>query len=263
MRLVDDPIRRAFGRTPRELLIITVGVLMVVTSIRTHDTSWNGPVTALVTIAFATRFFAARVAALALCVAALALCTPHWVDPQAHVLDLAPLAGQFALGALLLMSRDLRARFDDTGRGIGPLRNFWRDVPERDRRSIARAICAGAATAAILHHGVHAASWNDSQFTAPWWMTGLVVVAIVAGLLLLAGRAAGFVVAAGFAIATLALLVPRWVEADHAIHGYEKTVHWWLIASGAYVKCAIPAAAVTLLTTLPWLGRLARRSLSA
>src|SRR5262245_30039557 len=151
MRFVDTPLRRAAGRTPRELLIIGTGVLMVARSIATHDTSWQGPAVALVTAAFAMRFFAARVAAMAVCVSALALGAAWIVDPRLHVAVIAPAIAQFALGLVILASRDLRARFDDDGRGLGPVRNFWRDVPAADRRSIVHVVCAGAATASVLY----------------------------------------------------------------------------------------------------------------
>src|SRR5215471_18172495 len=114
MRYVDDPVPYV-RRTPRELLILTVGVLMVARSIHDHDTSWNGPVTALVTVLFAARFFAARVAGLALCVSALALCAALVLEPGQQAALYGPAAAQFAIGFVLLASRDLRARFDDGG----------------------------------------------------------------------------------------------------------------------------------------------------
>jgi hypothetical protein len=262
MRFVDSPIRRAFGRTPRELLVLVTGVLMVAHSIRSHDTSWNGPVTALVTVLFAARVFAARVAALALCVAALALCAAHAIDPAERAADMAPAIAQFGLGILVLASRDLRARFDDTGRGLGPVRNFWRDLPAGDRRSIARVVCAGAATASLLHHASHgAASWG-APYTPPGWLGALVVLACAGGALLVAGRALGLVIAAGFGAAALAYLVPiaqlaRAARAGAAGPGDPD----WLRVSGSYVDVACLCAAATLAFSLPWLVRLARRAL--
>ena len=261
MRFVDTPIRRAFGRTPRELLVLTTGVLMVAHSIRTHDTSWNGPVTALVTVLFAARVFAARVAALALCVAALALCAAHVIDPAERAADMAPAIAQFGLGILVLASRDLRARFDDAGRGVGPLRNYWRELPVADRRSIARVVCAGAATAALLHHAAHgAASWG-APYAPPAWLGALVMVACVGGALLFAGRALGLVIAAAFAIAALAYLVPL-AELGRAARAGTAAddVPAWLRVSGSYVDVACVAAAATLGFALPWLGRLIKRT---
>jgi hypothetical protein len=262
MRFVDAPIRRAWGRTPRELLVLATGVLMVAQSIRTHDTSWNGPVTALVTILFAARVFAARVAAMSLCIAALALCAAHMIDPGENAFDMAAPLAQFGIGALLLASNDLRARFDDGGRGVGPLRNFWRELPTADRRSIARVVCAGAATAALLHHAGHAASLWGAPYTPPGWILALVIVACAGGALLLAGRALGLVIAAGFGGAALAYLVPiaraaYGARAGHALPGDPD----WLRVSGGYVMVAVVCAAATLAFTLPWLARLAKRAI--
>jgi hypothetical protein len=253
MRYVDDPVPYV-RRTPRELLILTVGVLMVVRSIREHDTSWNGPVTALVTILFAARFFAARVAGLALCVSALALCCALALEPGQQFAYYGQALGQFAIGALLLASRDLRARFDDDGRGLG-LRTYWRDVPAADRRSIVRVVCLGAATAALLHHAQHGAAAWGAPYLPPAWPETLVLIAIASGLLLLAGRAAGFAVAAVFGSLVVAKTLPLWHDARAAANAD------WLYASGGHVVMACVCGAATVAATLPWLWRLARRAL--
>jgi hypothetical protein len=261
MRYVDAPIRRALGRTPRELLLLATGALMVVHSFQVHDTSWNAPVTAIVTAMFAARFFAARVAGLALCTGALALCATGVIDPQEHVRALAPAIAQFAAGFVLLASRDLRARFDDGGRGLGPLRNFWRDIPTADRRSIARVVCAGTATAALLHHASHGAAAWGPPFVPPGWLFELVLLASLGGVLLIAGRGAGFVVAAAFSALALAKLAPLWHDARAARGGVpDAHLAEWLRISGSFVVVATVTAAATLAFTLPWLARLARRA---
>jgi hypothetical protein len=251
MRYVDDPVPYV-RRTPREFLLLTVGVLMIARSIQDHDTSWNGPVTALVTILFAARFFAARVAGLALCVSALALCAALALEPGTRLDAYGYAIVQFGLGALIFASRDLRARFDDGGRGLG-LRNYWRDVPAADRRSIVRVVCFGAATAALLHHGAHAAAGWGAPYLPPAWPQTLVLIAIAAGLLLLAGRAAGFAVAAVFGALVVARTLPLWHAARAADAGD------WLSISGGHVVMACVCGAATVAATLPWLWRLARR----
>jgi hypothetical protein len=262
MRKVDAPIPRLYGRTPRELLIVVTGVLMLAHCVSAGDTSGNGPAIAIVTLAFATRFFAARVAAMALCVSALALALAHVIDPRQHALDMAPHLVQFSLGALVLASRDLRARFDDGGRGVGRFRNFWRDVPPADRRSIARVTCAGAATASLLHHAHHAAALWSEIYAPPWTPVALVALAGVAGALLIAGRSLGLVLGAAFAGLTIALYAPRMHEARFAMAGAEKTVARWLDPGGGYVLVAVPAAAITLALTAPWLARLAKKMIA-
>jgi hypothetical protein len=257
MRYVDDPVPYV-RRTPRELLILTVGVLMVARSIRDHDTSWNAPVTALVTILFAARFFAARVAGLALCVSALALCAALALEPQEHIALWGPAAAQFGIGALLLASRDLRTRFDDTGHGLG-LRTYWRDVPTADRRSIVRVVCVASATAALLHHAAHGAAAWGAPYLPPAWPQTLVLIAIAGGLLLVLGRAAGFVVAAAFGVLVLVRTLPLW-HAARAAGGPDSPADW-LYVSGGHVVMACVCAAATVAATLPWLGRLARRAL--
>ena len=252
MRYVDAPVPY-LRRTPRELLVITVGVLMVARSIREHDTSWNGPVTAIVTALFAARFFAARVAGLALCVSALALCAALALEPGQELAYYGPAMAQFALGFAVLASRDLRARFDDHGRGLG-LRAYWRDVPAADRRSIVRVVCLGAATAACLHHAQHGvAAWG---YTPPAWPRALVLIAIASGLLLVLGRAAGFAVAAAFGALVVARTIPLW----HAARAADGTS--WLTPAGGHVVVACVCGAATVAATLPWLGRLAQRALS-
>jgi hypothetical protein len=262
MRVVDHPLRLAAGRTPRELVILGTGILILYRAVRLHDTSWDFVAVATVTALFAARFFAARVAALALCVGALAL---H-AAALAHHTPLRPLLpglAQFGAGAVLLVSRDLRARFDDAGRGFGPLRNFWRDLPIADRRSLTRVVCAGAATASLLHYASDVAlAWahGAAAYQPPALVGVLVWVALASAGLLLLGRTAGLIGAAAVSAGALVVLVPYASAARFAADGAEKTVPGWLIPSSGFVLVAIPCAALTLAFTLPWLVRLTRRA---
>lgn len=256
LRAVDRPVP-VVRRTPRELLIIGVASSTAVTSWLEHGARDLGNTLAFaaVALAFAVRFFAARVIATAVAVAAASLHLMYaWRDGWA---DRPLLAIAYFLGAILvLQSRDLVARFDDAPSRGRVLPNFWRELPVADRRRLALLVHGVAVTLAMLYYVRYLVL--AAGLPAPLWLEAGIVGAALTGVLLLFGRAVAALLAAIAGAALAALL------AAHAPVA-------WTVAAGAYVTTATPAVAraaphlllgatlaatFTVMAAAPWAWRL-------
>ena len=257
--IVDRPVRFV-RRTPRELLIIGVAVATAVTSWREHGTRDLGNLVAFaaVAVAFAVRFFAARVIATSVAIAATALHVAYAWRLGWHGDELLAVA-YFLTAILVLGSRDLVARFDDAPSRGRVLHNFWRELTTADRRRLALLVHGTAVTLAMLYYVRYVLVLNRQP--VPAWVTAGIVGAAAVGVLLLFGRAVAALVAA---VAGAALAV---VLAAHAPVA-------WHVASGQYVTMELPAvarlapwlvlgaaasASFTVMAAAPWAWRLGAR----
>ncbi len=261
MRILDAPVRLAAGRTVRELVLIGSGITSIAVAMRVGDRSWNVYVYALTTALFAARFFAARVLYLSMCVGALALQLSCALMPSVTLADKAPVLLQILVLGLLLSGPDLLRRFDDTGRGLGPLRNFWGDLSVAQRRHLAWGMHLVGATGGLLHHMAYNA---DRWGHAPMWLDLAVAGCAVVGLLYLSGRALAAPAAVALGGALVWHLAPHLGDAVTMLRGrpldhpmpleHAVSAHYTI---GAAV-CAGAAAAIALPWTYRWL-RLAVR----
>lgn len=260
MRFVDSPVP-VLRRTPRELLIIGVAAATAIDSWRDHGLRDLGNTLAFaaVAVAFAVRFFAARVIATAVAVAAAGL---HVVYAWRSGFEARPLLGlAYFLGAILILGgRDLVARFDDAPSRGRVLHNFWRELTTADRRRLALLVHGVAVTLAMLYYLRLFITAYD--LPVPLWLDAGLAGCAAVGVLLLFGRAVAALIAA---IAGAALAV---VLAAHAPVA-------WTLAGGAYVTVAMPAAAranphlllgataaatLTVMAAAPWAWRLLSRT---
>ncbi len=272
LRAVDRPVP-VVRRTPRELLIIGVASATAVRSwfeLGTRDLG-NTLAFAAVAVAFAVRFFAARVIAMAVAVAAAGLHVIYaWRDgglQRAYAsgvddvgreaADLQLLGIAYFLGAILVLSsRDLVTRFDDAPSRGRVLHNFWRELPVADRRRLALLVYGVALTLSMLYYVRFLVV--AAKLSVPLWVEAGIAGAALTGVLLLFGRAVAALLAATAGIALAAML------AAHAPVA-------WTVAGGAYVTAATPAVArsaphlllgatvaatFTVMAAAPWAWRL-------
>jgi hypothetical protein len=255
MRILDTPLRLAAHRTLRELLLIGHGVACVATALSCGDRSWNIYAYVGVTLLFATRFFAGRVIYLSMCIGAAALQTAHVLLPGISLADKAPVLLQILGVSLLLSGPDLVARFDDTGRGFGPLRNFWREMSHAQRRHLAWGAHLIGTTGALTHHMAYAL--QQSHQPVPSWLYLAVGACGAIGLLYVWGRAiaAPLTMIAGGLIAWQ--LAPHVDEAWGILHGklpaHAVPREVWFASHYTIVGFACAAASVVI--ALPWAAR--------
>lgn len=187
MRWHDRPLPR-LGRSPRELLVIGVAVASAVRFARSDP---GGAVMfAIAAVAFGARFFAARVIATGIAIAAVAVHVSAAVTPRVPLRPELLGIAYFLTAILVLGAPALVAAFDDAPSRGRFLRNFWRDLPRPDRRSLARVAYGVGTTGAMAyyhHHGI------------------VVAIAAACGVLLVAGRAVAALVATLGAAVLLAL----------------------------------------------------------
>jgi hypothetical protein len=265
MRYIDTPIRLAAGRTARELALIASGAGSVVMSQVHEDHSWNVFGYAFVTLAFATRFFAGRVMYLSMCFAALVLQLSSVLLGNVTLADRLPIT-LFILGhVVVLLGGDLVSRFDDGGRGFGPFRNFWRDLPVSQRRNIAWSGHAVAVLGAMMHHMAFNAT--SPGHTAPLWIQAGVFVASACGLLYLWGRAVAAPAALAFGVWTAVMMAPHVGGAWQAMQtggGWivaTPGLPWVHVASPHYTVVGFVIAIATAAIALPWTVRWLRLAL--
>ncbi len=255
MRLLDTPVRFVAGRTGRELLLIGYGLGCVGTALACGDRSWNIYAYVGVTALFAARFFAGRVIYLSMCIGAAALQLAQLLLPQVTLADKAAVLLQILAAALLLSGPDLLRRFDDGGRGLGPLRNFWRALSHAQRRHLAWGAHLIGATGALLHHTIYTLQ-RTGQPVPAWLYVGVVGCGVIAALYV-CGRA----VAAPLAVVAGALVAWRLArhldEAWGILHGRYPAApvprEVWSAAHYVVVGCVCAAAAA--LIALPWAAR--------
>ncbi len=255
MRALDTPIRLAAGRTARELVLIGHGVASVAVACAIGDRSWNIYAYLGITLLFATRMFAGRVLYLSLCTGAAALQLAHLLLPRVTLADQAPVLLQILGVALLLCGPDLVRRFDDEGRGLGPIRNLWRELTVAQRRHLAWGVHLVGATGGLAHH--IAFTLDGFRQPSPPWLLAAVVACGVICTLYIAGRAiaAPLAVIAGGAIAWT--LAPHLDEARAVLDGRFPATRvapevWF---SAHYVVVAFACALASAVIALPWAGR--------
>jgi hypothetical protein len=250
MRWLDRPLGT---RTFREWILILHLVGSVVVARLGGDHSWNVYAYAAVGLLFATRFFAARVVYLSLAIGALALQLGIWMQPQVTFAHQAPVLLEILGCMWLLCGPDLVRRFDEHGRGLGPIRNFWRDMTVAQRRSVAWGAHLIGATGGVLYH----LAWNFEcgHAAAPRWVYPAIGACAAVGFLYLWGRAiaAPATVALGAAIAWR-LAPDLGVAIDH-LRGSPRPVPMVALYAPHYVAVAFVTAAGAALVALPWTAR--------
>lgn len=248
MRALDTPIRLAAGRTLREIILIGHGVGATVTAVHLGDTSWNIYAYIGATVLFAGRFFAARVLYLSMLLGALALQLAGWMIPHVTLAMKAPVLLQILGCMLLLCGRDLVRRFDDEGRGIGPIRNFWRELSVGQRRHIAWGVHLIGATGGLLHH-----TWmNVTPQHVPGWLYAGVAACGVVGFLYIWGRAIAAPAAVLVGTAVAWHLAPHLDGAVQVLRMRPATVPIEVARSAHYVLVAFACAAGAALIAVPW-----------
>ena len=262
MKVLDTPIRLAAGRTFREILLIGQGVASVAIATYKGDHSYNVYSYAAVTALFALRFFAGRVVYLSLCVGALALQLSCWMLRGVGFAELWPaLLGILAI-ALLLSGPDLVRRFDDEGRGLGPWRNYWRDLSQAQRRHIAWGMHFVAATGGLLHH-----TWYNLEELGqpvPTWLYAGVAACSAVGFLYLWGRALAAPAAVVLGAAIAWKLAPHLDGALDLLRGrpLAEPVPIEVAFSAHYVLTGFACALAMAALALPWAARWLRLPLS-
>jgi hypothetical protein len=243
-------------RTPREIILIVHGLGCAVWAHHLGDTSWNIYAYLGATALFAARFFAGRVLYLSMLIGALALQLSCVLHPRIDLVERAPVLLQILALMFLLCGKELVRIFDDEGRGIGPIRNFWRELSVGQRRHVAWGIHLVGATGGLLHH------MSPRAATATWVYVAIAATFAV-GFLYVWGRAiaAPAAVVVGGAIAWK--LAP-WVEPAVTLLRGKPLAHpvarevWH---APHYVPGAFLLAAAAAIIAIPWTVRWARLAL--
>ena len=262
MRALDTPIRFAFGRTFREILLIGQGVVSVGVAMSRGDHSYNVYSYAAVTVLFALRFFAGRVVYLSLCVGALALQLSCLMLRGVSFADNWPALLGILVIALLLTGPDLVRRFDDEGRGLGLWRNYWRDLSVAQRRHIAWGMHFVGATGGLLHHTWY--NLEESRLPVPTWLYLGVAACSAVGFLYLWGRALAAPAAVVLGGLVMWKLAPHLDAAWNLVRARPagEVVPIEVAYSAHYVLTGFVCAAAMVALALPWAARWLRLPLS-
>lgn len=254
MKVLDTPVRLAAGRTLRELLLLGNGVVCIGAAIVYGDESWNVYAYAAATFLFAIRFFAARVCYLSWCIGALALQLANSMRMGSLDEQWLTIVG-ILVAALALSGSDLVRRFDDEGRGLGPWRNYWRDLTVGQRRHIAWGMHLVGTTGGLLHH-----MWFNVESLSggvPTWLYLGVAGASVVGFLYLWGRALAAPAAVVLGATVAWKLYPYVGDAWGALHGRTPSQplppEIWM--SAHYTVVGFVCAVATAVIALPWTAR--------
>ena len=264
MRLLDTPLGSLRGRTVRELVLVTGAVAACAGALYLHA-HWAVTTTFVITTAMlATRFFAARVVAIGMLGTALAahLAVARYGQGWTGGIQLGEqVAGLvfIGLGLLLLCSRDLADRFDLAQSGTGWRVNRWRDLP----RLHWRLSCVVGVALGAMGHFLWAAQVNAPAADGAWARWAILVICISL-LLLFAGQAVGFLVAAVLGITVLIITVPQLAAAEaHLAHAHAGApAQPFATAPHAALPITIATTLVTL-AALPYAARLLWRSFCA
>lgn len=256
MRVLDTPIAFARGRTPRELLIIAGGAAALAAGIAQGSDTGNLIIYAIMTIAFASRFFAARIMMGGLFIGALALHLPWLLYDGFGLTDLAPVVWALAAGLILLSSRDLVARFDNNkAGGIPGFPNFWLEISRSHRRAFCWCAYSLGALGGLLYH-----AWLGAPADhAPEWPLWALAGAVACTLLIIAGRSLAFVATAIYGAWVLTIVAPQIGAADRLLAGEWTTdISPLYLYSPQYVLpaaiAAVTAVAIATPYALKWLG---------
>ncbi len=252
MMHVDTPLRSLLGRTPREAILIAGGLaICALEAARPTPSPWNLGVFGAGTALFAARFFAARVVAIGVLLSAIAAQLSGlrygvgWTDSSLHW-GTYPMAA----GVLLLMSRDLQARFDFGASGPGWRLNRWRELP----RAHWRASTLLGWLLGILGHFL-LRGWQPAGAAAPTWPLLAMLVCLGSVLLLFTGRSIVFLITAILGVVVAAMIIPQVADAEaflaHARHLPRPTSVLWRASPDSALPAAI-AAVGTALVSLPY-----------
>jgi hypothetical protein len=250
MRVLDTPLSHARGRTPRELLIIAGGTAALVQGILHGSNTGNLIIYALMTVAFASRFFAARIMMGGLFIGALALHLPWLLYDGFGVTDLAPVVWALAAGLVLVSSRDLIERFDNNeAGGIPGFPNFWMKISRSHRRAFSWCAYSLGALGGLLYH-----AWLRTPADhAPDWALWALAGAIACTLLIIAGRSLAFVATGIYSAWILTIVVPQVGSANTLLEGNWTTeISAMYLYSPHYVLPAAIAAAAALAISVPY-----------
>lgn len=257
MRSIDVPLPRLRGRTPRELLLLSIGAGYCIYELTRPEPCWpNLAMYSLAVAAFAFRFFPARALGVGVALGALAQRLP---DLRIDTSELETPHTWVALGAIVLLaSKDLEERFERAPSRIAWLPNAWAELPARDMRLLRACTYALGALGAGLGYawGVPFVSSNVDP------MLSLGVLGALIGIiaLLVAGRAAALllvpVVCAPIALALATQLADAegfirlgWAPLDYGLSGFPQ-----------FVLPGIVLAIVASLIALPYCVRLLWRA---
>ena len=256
MRVLDTPLRHARGRTPRELLIIGGGLAALVQGLAYGSDVGNLIIYAVMTAAFAIRFFAARIMMAGLFIGALALHLPWLLYPGFGVADLAPVVWVLFAGLVMLSSRDLIERFDNNQSGGLPyFPNFWMSIDRANRRAFCWCAYALGAVGGLLYHAYLRA---PAELAPDWPLWGL-AAAVACSLLIVAGRSIAFVATAAYSVWVLAMVVPQVGPSNAYMAGtWSEDLSRLYMYSPHYALPAAIGAGIALAAATPyavrWLG---------
>lgn len=205
MKIIDAPITRLRGRTPRELLILgSLGLFIASGLLAPRPPWWDMSMFAVALVAFATRFWAARILGLGICVSSLAMALVHVREGVWDLGAMQPYQISFAatwlFGLAVLASPALGKRFEraPTWAPFGrALANPYARLPSLHLTAIAVGAISLGALAHLLLRAIEVARPHGLGMEL-----AIPLVAIAGTLLLLvAGRVIGLIAAAGISSA--------------------------------------------------------------
>lgn len=206
--MIDRPL--LLGRTGREYLLIALGVGAIV-----HDllycsdasvAGWNIAGYSVAILSLVVRFYAARALGVGWCVSAIILQLTSLQLPGMSLVDLPWIALMPVAILALLASRDLVDRYDLAPSRIRWLRNYWAEVPRSFAR---RAAWVGYLLGSLGAMLLYAYLQSRALRMAETWALLACLGCLGAVLLLVAGRAFGFFLAAAIGIGTALAVWPQ------------------------------------------------------
>jgi len=263
MIFLDREVAWCAGRTLRELLAVAGGLAIIAAEfIRPGAPDWgNLAVYVVATLLLATRFFAARAAAVGACIGAIVQQWPHLRlgDVDVETLAVLPVAG-----ILLLASADLVDRFERAPSRISWLPNPWASLRAADTRNLRWAAYAAGALAGLLDHTAQttASTFEMLHQSAPLWPRLAEALFMFALLLLCLGRAVGVLLVWLTAVAVVLLAAPLAWHAESMLgHGDPITLPLAYFNAAHYLLPIVLLAATAAAITTPAIARLLRRTL--
>ncbi len=263
MTFLDREVAWCAGRTLREILAVAGGLAIVAAElIRPGEPDLgNLAVYVIATLLLATRFFAARAAAVGACIGAI---VQQWPYLRLGDVDVETLAVLPVAGILLLASGDLVDRFERAPSRFAWLPNPWAAFGAAETRGLRWAAYAAGALAGLLDHTAQttAHSFEMLGHSAPMWprlAEGLFMFAL---LLLCLGRAVGVLLAWLTAVAVVVFAAPLAWQAESMLrHGDPITLPLAWFNAAHYLLPIVLLAATAAAITTPAIARLLRRTL--
>jgi hypothetical protein len=246
MRLFDTPV--LFNRTPRELLLIGIGLGgCVFIALHQRMPHMNLAIAAVLTGLFAARYFAMRAVGVGVIFSALIFHVvglrygDNWIGGR----DGVPwfFWGMVAI-LVLLTSSDLVQRFD-MAKGTGWRHNPWRLRP----RSHWIGACLGGYAIGTLANLLVSLWFRNGMDASFWWLPVLAGVSVISLLLMIQANKAGYVLALAIAIGAAALTLPYVGGAEsYLADGWAVQPEWTLWRSAPHL--ALPIAILAGATAL-------------